>query len=428
MAGRYRYVIASALFVAGAINYMDRAALGIVAPLVRKDLHLSPSQLGIIFSSFFVGYAIFAFLGGQLADRFGPRRVYSWAMGGWSFMCGLTALVTGFTSLLLCRLLFGFGEGPMNATTNRTITNWFPRQETATMVGFIFSGQTCGSAFTGPLVGLIALAVGWRISFVVIALIGFAWVFFWRMLATDFPAQHPRVSKEEARMVQESRATTKPVEGNDDKLPLRSYLLRPSILALGFSLFAHDFALYIFLSWLPSYFTDVFHLNLKSMSFVTAIPWLCGAIGYLGGGLVGDFVYKHMKNAVLARKLCAFPPLGLAGISLLLVSFTTTTIAAVALISVAVMALTAVSPAVWALEHELVPARHLGGVSGFVHLLANVSGIVGPAIMGFAIQYLGGYSAGFLLGALVNCLAVVAIIVLVKTKPRAALAVPAVAG
>jgi sugar phosphate permease len=49
MAGRYRYVIASALFVAGAINYMDRAALGIVAPLVRKDLHLSPSQLGIIF-------------------------------------------------------------------------------------------------------------------------------------------------------------------------------------------------------------------------------------------------------------------------------------------------------------------------------------------------------------------------------------------
>ena len=193
-------------------------------------------------------------------------------------------------------------------------------------------------------------------------------------------------------------------------------MFRPSILALGYSLFAHDFAIYIFISWLPSYFTDVLGLNLKSMSIVSAIPWIGGMIGYLGGGLVGDFVYKRVKNPVLARKLCAFPPLGVAGITLVLVSFTRTTVTAVALISVALMALTAVSPAVWALEHELVPSKYLGGVSGFVHLLANISGIVGPAIMGFAIQYLGGYSAGFMLGAIINCLAVVAILVFIKSK------------
>lgn len=74
--GRYRYVVALLLFIAGAINYMDRAALGVVAPIINKELSLSPSQLGVVFSSFFFGYSIFAFVGGQLADKYGPRRVF----------------------------------------------------------------------------------------------------------------------------------------------------------------------------------------------------------------------------------------------------------------------------------------------------------------------------------------------------------------
>ncbi|WP_256972111.1 MFS transporter [Paraburkholderia caledonica] len=127
--GKYRYIVALLLFIAGAINYMDRAALGVVAPILNKELSLSPSQLGVVFSSFFFGYSIFAFVGGQLADKYGPRRVFSWAMGTWSILCGLTAAATGFGTLLVSRALFGFGEGPMNSTTNRTITNWFPRDE-----------------------------------------------------------------------------------------------------------------------------------------------------------------------------------------------------------------------------------------------------------------------------------------------------------
>src|ERR1035437_5392783 len=77
--GKYRFIIALLLFIAGAINYMDRAAIGVVAPLLNKDFVLSPSALGATFSIFFIGYAIFAFVGGQLADRYGPRRVYTWA-------------------------------------------------------------------------------------------------------------------------------------------------------------------------------------------------------------------------------------------------------------------------------------------------------------------------------------------------------------
>jgi predicted MFS family arabinose efflux permease len=129
-----------------------------------------------------------------------------------------------------------------------------------------------------------------------------------------------------------------------------------------------------------------------------------------------------MKNTALARKLTALVPLALSGTAMLLVSLTTTTVIAVALIAIAVTALTAASQSIWALEHELVPGKYLGGVSGFIHLLSNISGIVGPAIMGFAVQYLGGYSSGFALGATVDLIGVLAMIFFVRTRQRTAMA------
>jgi ACS family hexuronate transporter-like MFS transporter len=414
--GKYRYVIAALLFIAGAINYMDRAALGVVAPIINKELSLSPSQLGIIFSSFFFGYSIFAFVGGQLADKYGPRRVFSWAMGSWSILCGLTAAVSGFGSLLIARALFGFGEGPMNSTTNRTITNWFPRDETATMVGFTFSGQTVGSAIAGPVVGLIAIAYGWRTSFVIIAALGLLWIVAWRIFATDRPAENKRVSEPERNLVEASRNAIHPAESGDENTPLRSYLVRPSTLALGVGLFAVNYTLFVFISWMPSYFTNALHLDLKQMSVLSAIPWACGGIGYFGGGLLADGFFKRMSNKLLARKISATLPLALSGLAMLGVSMVDSVTPAVTLVAFAVMFLTASSQACWAMMHELVPGRHLGGVSGFVHLMSNISGIVGPTMMGFAVQYFGGYGSGFVLGAAIDLIGVLAMLIVIGRR------------
>src|SRR5690349_2490527 len=107
LAGRYRWTIALLLFLANAINYLDRSALSIVAPLVSKDLGFEPAQLGIVFSAFFIGYSVFCFVGGWAADRWGPKRVFAVAMLWWSLFCGATAFATGFISILILRVLFG---------------------------------------------------------------------------------------------------------------------------------------------------------------------------------------------------------------------------------------------------------------------------------------------------------------------------------
>jgi MFS family permease len=413
--GKYRYVVALLLFLAGAINYMDRAALGVVAPIINKELGLSPSQMGLIFSSFFIGYSIFSFLGGYLSDKFGTMRVFSWAMGVWSLFCGLTAATTGFVSLLVCRVFFGIGEGPMSSNTNRTISNWFPRHETATMIGFTFSGQTLGNAIAGPVVGLSALMFGWRVSFIAIGVLGFVWLVCWRIFATDKPVENRRVAVEETQMIDASRELAEVRNTESDGTTLGSYLRRPSTLALGAGLFAVNYTQYVFISWLPSYLTTELHLGLREMSLITTIPWICGALGYFGGGLVGDFIYRRMEDPVKARKIVATVPLALSGVAVLSITSATTLPIAIALIAGALLFLTASCQSIWAIQHEIIPLRRQGGVGGFIHFLSNLSGIIGPALTGFLIQYFGGYHSAFLFGALIDFFGVICMVLFIRS-------------
>ena len=419
MRNRFRFVIAGLLFAAGMINYMDRAALAIVAPRVARDLTLSPHQLGEIFSSFFVGYAIFCFVGGHLADRFGPRRVYAWAMAGWSLFCGLTAVSVGFFSLLATRIAFGIGEGPMCTTTNKTVCNWFPREETASMIGVTFAGQPLGTALAGPVVGLVAVAFGWRVSFFVIALLGILWLIAWLAIMRDLPQTHPRVSSAELTRISESRAHHTPLEAASSAR-LGAVLSRPSVLAVAGGLFAANYVIYFFLSWLPSYLVAVQHFSLAAMSLASSVPWIGGAVGYVLGGVISDWLLRRSGNGLWARKWVAMGGLGVAALAVLATGFATTPGMAVAVITLAILFLMAAPQACWAMTQELVPPQRLGAVGGFVHALSNISGMIAPAVAGFAVEYAGGYRASFFLTGMVGLIGVAVIFLFVPSGARAA--------
>jgi len=172
MTSRVRWLIAGLLFVGGLVQYLDRSALSIAAPLVSKDLGLDPAQLGIVFSSFFFGYAPFCFVGGWASDRIGPKWVLILAMVVWSVFCGLTAAAIGIGTLLLFRVIFGMGEGPFSSTANKVVSQWFPRREQASAVSVANAGTPLGGAVAGPVVGFIAITFGWRWSFIAIAKYG----------------------------------------------------------------------------------------------------------------------------------------------------------------------------------------------------------------------------------------------------------------
>jgi ACS family hexuronate transporter-like MFS transporter len=411
MLKKKRWQLVFLLFVAGIINYLDRSALSVAAPLVMQDLALTPADLGLIFSSFFVGYAAFNFIGGWASDKLGGKRVFTLAMGVWSTFCALTAAATGFVSLLVIRVFFGVGEGPLSSTMNKVVNTWFPHREAASAVGFANCGTPLGGAIAGPVVGLIAVAFGWKVAFVAIGLLGFVWLFFWTRLATETPRQHPTITAEELREIEEDHAAP---TANLPAQPLSFYLKQPVVLATGLAFFGYNYILFFFLTWFPSYLTMAQHLSIKDMSIATVLPWVLGFCGLAAGGTLSDAVYRRTGRALFARKLVLTVCLSLAAVSVALAGLVTTVGSALTLMSAAVFFLYLTGSTYWAILQDTVRGENIGGVGGFIHMIANCAGIIGPTVTGFIVQYTGVFTSAFVLAGGVAILGVLCVLIFVK--------------
>jgi D-galactonate transporter len=408
---RLRWFIAALLFIGGGISYLDRAALSIAAPLIVKDLHLDPAQLGLVFSSFFFGYALFCFVGGWASDKIGPKNVFTLAMTVWSIFCGLTAAATGMVSLLVIRVIFGTGEGPFSSTANKIVSNWFPRHEQASAVGIANAGQPIGAALAGPVVGFLAVAAGWRVSFIAIAAVGIVWVAAWMLIATDRPDQHRWLRQEAVHGAFDDwrAAAQRPAE-----TPLSAYLLRPAILATAFAFFGYAYILYFFLSWFPSYLTMVQHLSVQKMGIVSAIPWLVGFLGLSSSGFVCDAIYRHSGNALYARKLILISSLLIAAVCVALAGIASSVVLVVALMAVSVFFMYLTASTYWAIVLDTVEAPRVGGVGGFVHLIANLAGIVAPMVTGYLIEWTGSFASAFVLTGAIAVLGALSVAIFVR--------------
>jgi MFS family permease len=421
--GAVRWSVVGLLFLGGMINYLDRSAIAVAAPFLTQQLSLSPSQLGWVFSAFFFGYAAFCFVGGYASDRIGGRNVFAIASVVWSVFCGLTAFVFSYASLLAVRVIFGMGEGPYGSATNKLVSNWFPRRQQASAVGWANAGTPLGGAVAGPIVGFIALTYGWRVSFVAIAIIGLCWAAAWMLLVTERPEGNSRVSAAERAEIAEDP------EGLNAGPPakLASLLIRPGVLATAFAFFGYAYILYFFLSWFPSYLTMEQHLSIKSMSFVSAIPWLLGFVGLAGGGMVSDAIFRLTGNAVLARKMVLVGGLLIAAVCVALAGAATGVLAAVGLMTVSVFFMYLTGHTYFTLILDTIEKRRVGGVSGFVHLIANLAGIVAPAATGYMVQASGSFTSAFALTGAIAVLGALAVAVFVRPPSREAQALRAVA-
>ncbi|RKT13857.1 sugar phosphate permease [Paraburkholderia sp. RAU2J] len=418
MKSRYRWVVAALLFFAGMLNYLDRAALSVVAPIIKADLHINDAQMGLLFSSFFIGYCVFCFVGGWAADKFGPRKVFMLAAGFWSAFCGATAFAGNFATLMVARVAFGVAEGPMGTTTNKSISSWFPRSEAGRAVGLTNAGQPLGAAVAAPIVGLVALQFSWRVSFAVIAVLGFVWMAFWWRCFRDQPDEHPSVSKQEAQWIAADRQPT-PSSSTGAAATSHGvfhYLLSLPVLGVAMAFFAFNYVLYFFLSWLPSYLTDYQHLDIKHMSLVGILPWLGATLGFVLGGMISDGLYKRTGNVLFARKTVIMMGLGMAAICVMLVSRVSSLLPAVTLIAVASLFAFMTPQACWSLLQDIVPRERIGATGGFVHLLANLAGILSPSITGFMIQYGAGYSSAFVVASALAALGLVALALTVRER------------
>ena len=413
---KYRWFIVFMLFLACAISYLDRAALSVAAPLIAKEFDLDPAHLGIVFSAFFVGYSLFCFIGGYAADRFGARRVLIVAIGFWSLFCSLTALASGLLTLLIIRVLFGAGEGPLATCINKVISAWFDRKEQTTAVGFANSGLQLGAALAGPIIGLMALKWGWRVPFVIIGIVGLLWVLVWTICSSDRPEEN-RWLRAVKQLPTSDHASDAPGAELLARKPLSGYLKSPVILATSLAYFGYAYILYFFLSWFPSYLMMERHLSLSSMSIVNVIPWILGFLGIALGGFISDRIFRWTGNALKARKIVIVGGLLVAALCVAFAGTADSVEMAVTLMGVTVFFMNLTLSVYWAIILDTVEPARMGGVGGFMHLLANTAGILAPILTVFLVQWTKVFTSAFILSGGVALAGALAVAVFVRA-PR----------
>jgi len=416
---RYRWAVLSMNFLVLGLNYADRAAIGVAAPLIIAEYGFSKGTWGWIAAVFSLGYAPFCFIGGATSDRFGPRKVMALAVGWWSLFTALTAAGFGFVSFMVIRFLFGFGEGPQASVTAKTMSNWFPQRKLGTALGLSQASTPLGGAVGTPIVVALIQAFhgSWRAPFIILGAVGILFLIGWWVVVRDRPEGHPWVRPVEVGEMSTDTAAHEQAAATaaDGDGGLLRYLRMPLVLTTALTYFGYTWVLFTFLTWFPDFLHDAHHLDLSQIAFTGSIPWLCGFVGLALGGVFTDALGRRI-GLFNSRKWTTV--VGLLAVALAFgpVGIVRSAYGAVALMAVTVFILYIVGAQFFAIIGPVIPHRRFGSVSGFVHFIANIAGIIAPIVLGYVVDATGSWELSFVVSAVV--VAVPAILLAVFGRDR----------
>ena len=279
---RRKWGVVWLLCVVAALNYVDRTAISTVLPLLRADLHLTDVQIASAGTCFLWSYALGCPFAGYLSDRVRRGRVVFWSLLLWSLVTACTAFVRSVPELLVLRSLLGLVESAYLPAAVALIGDYHGPKTRATAMGMHIAGLNFGIVAGGATIGYLGGAIGWRTTFFIIgALGGVLAVFVWFYLRD--PVWPPLV-----------RLGTRPQSA------LALFRI-PSATVVLSEMAIVSTCTWVFLNWLPLYFSEVQHQSLAGAGFSgTFFLQMPAAIGVGLGGVLSDRVgARHPERRML---------------------------------------------------------------------------------------------------------------------------------
>ena len=410
-----RWYILSLLFVATTLLYIDRAALGIMAPYLQDKIGWTEKQYGYITSSFMIGYAICFLLMGRIIDRTGSRKGYALSMGLWSLAQLIHSLVSSWIGFAVSRFALSIGQSGSFPVAIKTVTEWFPKKERALAVG-IFNGGANVGTMIAPLVipAIVVFFDSWRTAFVWTFPIAILWIILWLLLYSK-PEQNRKVNDAELDYIQSDAE-----EATPEKVPYLKLLKFRAMWAIIVGKFIADPIWWFYLFWGAKYLYTKFGLDLKAIGLpffaIYSVSWAGGiALGWLSSKLLKQGVTalnRGRKLSMLACAVCALP--------VMFVPYMDKVWVAVALIAVAAGGHCGWSANIFSLVGDIFPKKVTASVSGLGGFAGAMGGVIAPVLIGAALQGTGtnGYVIPFTVAAFGYCIALLVIqLLLPRIKP-----------
>ncbi|MFA4869889.1 MAG: MFS transporter [Pedobacter sp.] len=301
-----RWYIIALIGFATVINYIDRSAINIMWPYIYKEFGIADvdnkSALALITTFFMIAYALGQTFTGKLMDAVGTRLGMTISIIGWSISIALHAFARGLMSFNIFRFLLGFSEAGNWPGATKSNAEWFPAKERAIAQGIFGAGASLGSVISAPIIALLYIAFGWKMTFILIAALGLIWVIPWLVINKATPDKHPWLTDKERDYILDKDTEVSPVEDVAPVLTWRELLKFRNTWGIITSRFFIDPVWWLFVTWLPTFLKEQFLFDIKQIGAFTWLPYLFAAIGSLIGGYHSSWQVKRGVNAVKARK------------------------------------------------------------------------------------------------------------------------------
>ena len=417
--GRWRWTICALLFVITTINYMDRQVIGILKPVLQRDLGWNEVDYGNIVFFFQLAYAA-GYVGmGRFIDRVGVRYGLAVAVTVWSLAAaahGLARSVFGFGA---ARFALGIGEGGNFPAAIKTIGAWFPLRERALATGIFNAGSNVGALVTPIVVPWITVAYGWPMAFYATGLVGFVWLAVWLALYRR-PEEETRLSAAELAYIRSDP------EIAAAHVPWLALLRYRGTWAFVVGTFLTSPVWWFYLFWVPDFLHRAHGLNLTALGPPLVMIYLMTDIGSIGGGWLSSALIRRGMEVLAARKI-ALLVCALLVVPIFLAPRVANLWAATFLIGLAASAHQGFSANLFTLVSDTMPRDTISSVVGLGGMAGAIGGMGVAQAAGYVLQYSGSYVPLFTAAAGAYLLALL-LMHLILPRRRDALLMPQAAG
>lgn len=386
-----RWIVLAIIVFASSIAYVLRTSVNVVGETMMHDLGMNEFQLGMVFSAFAAGYAIFQIPAGMFGDKFGARFTISVAAVLWALLTVVTAMIPGtgvlsvtaiVAMLIVTRFLVGVVHAPFfPVTIGGTIASWFPVKQWGLPNGLSSTGLTLGAAATAPLIVWLMESHGWRGALLMMAPAGIVVgaVYYW--FITDDPKDHPRMTASELEFIKSDRPVA---DAGPDHGAWKKLLKNRNVLLITISYFCMNYIFYLFFNWFFFYLVDVKGFSAADAGFLTAALWVLGSVGATAGGFICDLLVRRI-GVRLGPRYLVMVALTLSAIFLFFGATSDKASVAVALLCIC-FAFNQITEAPFWVATMAVSGKHASVATGVLNTGGNLTGFVGgmmvPAIAG----------------------------------------------
>jgi MFS family permease len=376
------------------VNYIDRGNVAVAGPLLRAEFGVSPAQLGLLFSSFFLAYACMQVPAGFLVDRFHLKWLYAGAFVLWSASNAAVALAGSFTGVLILRLILSAGESISLPASSKVLAAEFREEERGIANGIIDSGYKFGPAIGTMFGGLFLAHYSWRALFAVTGLGGLIWLIPWFRIADSM--------------------TTAAAARETPSLRTRDILLNVRAWATFLGNFCGGYVWALMLSWIPSYLVTERHMSMTRMGIFGSLLFVGTGVTSVAAGCITDRLIRRGTDAGKVR--IRFAAAGLLLATLIVpAGLAPDPRAGYAFLLVACACFGLYSSNVWAISQSIAGPRNIGRWSGVQNLIGNLGSVASPAVTGWVVTATGSFQVAFVITAFVLVIGVAIYLLVVRT-------------